>query len=126
MADETSGSGGGKADMTDIFEKMFALGVGVFALTKEKVEATVNELVERGRISQSEGKDLVADLTERGMKQKDDFTSFMRTEFRKMLDRADVATKADVERLEAEINALRAEVLGAAKPVTEDIAESEL
>jgi polyhydroxyalkanoate synthesis regulator phasin len=109
---------------TDMFEKMFLLGVGAFSLTREKVQETVDDLVERGRISQEQGRDVVSELGERGAKERDQFMDFIRDQIRRALERGDIATKRDIERLENEIALLRAEVLsGVAETATEAAAE---
>ncbi len=118
------------ADMGDIFEKMFLLGVGAFSLTKEKIQSTVDDLVERGRLSREQGRDVVSELGERGARERDQFMDFIRDTVRKALERTDVATKADVERLETEIAVLRAEMIsGATEEPTatdEDLTEGNL
>jgi polyhydroxyalkanoate synthesis regulator phasin len=101
---------------TDVFEKMFLLGVGFFSMTKDKVESTVNELVERGRLSQEEGKTLISDISSRGSEQRDTFVGFVHDEIAKAMDRANIARKSDIDRLEAEIAALRAELRGESAP----------
>lgn len=96
----------------DLLERMFLLGVGAFALTKEKVDDAVEDLVARGRISQEEGNDLMSEIGNRGTEQRDMVSRFMQEQFDKLLAGANIATKADVERLEADIAALRAELRG--------------
>jgi polyhydroxyalkanoate synthesis regulator phasin len=117
-------------DATDIFEKMFLLGVGAFSLTREKVQSAVDELVERGRLTREQGRDVVSEIGERGASQRDEFMSFIRDSVKKALDRTDIATKSDIERLESELAVLRAEVLsGAAEPAApsdEDLSEGNL
>jgi polyhydroxyalkanoate synthesis regulator phasin len=115
-------------DVMDIFEKAFLLGVGAFSLTKDKVDETVNDLVERGRISRDEGRTLVEEMGDRGEKERSAFTGFIRDEMRKAFERADLATKQDIARLEAEIAVLRAQVVTTASEViaSEDLTEGEL
>lgn len=109
---------------TDVFEKMFLLGVGAFSLTREKVQETVDDLVERGRISQEQGRDVVSELGDRGVRERDQFMDFIREQIRKALERGDIATKRDIERLDNEIALLRAEMLsGAASSAAETAAE---
>ncbi len=110
---------------TDVLEKMFLLGVGFFSMTKDKVESTVNDLVERGRLSQSEGKTLISDLSERGMEQRDSFTGFVRDEIAKAMDRTNIARKSDVDRLEGEIAALHAELHGEPAPAAGGVTTDE-
>src|SRR5512146_2290746 len=99
------------ADISDVFEKMFLLGVGAFSLTKEKVQGAVDDLVERGRLSREQGSDVVSELGERGEREREAFMTYVRDAVRSVLDRMEIATTADVERVETEISVLRAEVL---------------
>jgi polyhydroxyalkanoate synthesis regulator phasin len=108
---------------TDMFEKMFLLGVGAFSITKEKAQQAVDELVERGRLSQEQGHDVVTELGQRGEHERAQFMDFVHDTMKKALDRGDIATKQDVERLEAEIAALRAQVLGGTAAGTGDPTE---
>lgn len=110
---------------TDVLEKMFLLGVGFFSMTKDKVESTVNDLVERGRLSQEEGKTLISDLSSRGSEQRDSFVGFVHDEIAKAMDRVNVARKSDIDRLEAEITALRAEVRGESAPAPAEVSSDD-
>lgn len=125
MADENT-----TPEISDMFEKMFLLGVGAFALTKDKVQGTVDDLVERGRLTREQGKDVVSELADRGSEERQAFMRYIRDAVRSVLDKTDVATKGDIERLESEINILRAEMLGgaaeSAAAQAEDLSEGNL
>lgn len=118
------------ADISDVFEKMFLLGVGAFSLTKDKVQGAVDDLVERGRLSREQGKDVVSELGDRGVQEREAFMDYVQKAVRNVLDRMDIATKADITRLESEIAVLRSEVLSGAADVTgaeaEDVSEGNL
>jgi polyhydroxyalkanoate synthesis regulator phasin len=105
-----------KNDVTDVFERLFLLGVGAFSLTKEKVESVVNELVERGKLSQEEGRSLVTEIGERGMKEKDAITTYVSEAIRRVIDRSDLATKRDLAKLEAEVADLKKQLADAERP----------
>lgn len=91
----------------DMLEKMFMLGLGVLSLTKEKIDETVEELVERGKVTRSEGSKLAEQIAARGKQEKEALQGLMREEFKRALDASPLATKADIERLEAEIRRTR-------------------
>lgn len=93
--------------LLDIVEQVFLLGLGAASLTKEKVEKTVDGLIERGRIDREEGRRLAEELTERGAEEKRAMSRALRDEVHKALEAGEIATKSDVRRLEAEIAEIR-------------------
>ena len=95
--------------LMDLMEQAFLLGLGVASLTKEKVDNTVDELVARGRMSRDEAREVVEKARARGMREKSAIRETVKEEVREMLERADLATKDDIRRLEAAIVALGAE-----------------
>ena len=67
-ADETGGAGrqaGAGQSLRDVIERMFLLGVGAAALSKDRIQETVEDLVGRGHLSRDEGRDMVERLMER-------------------------------------------------------------
>jgi polyhydroxyalkanoate synthesis regulator phasin len=112
-----------KTESNDMLERMFLLGVGAFSLTKEKVDGVVDDLVSRGRISQEEGDDLIHEIGTKGAEQRDAVSGFMSEQFDKLLAAGKIASRADIERLEAQIAALRAELHGETVVVEEEFPE---
>ncbi len=49
----------------DLIERVFLLGVGAAALTKDRAQEVVEELVHRGHLSGEEGRDMVENLVAR-------------------------------------------------------------
>lgn len=110
--------------MSSIIERMVELGLGVLALTKDKVEALVDDLVKNRQISQERGHELVNRLLERGKEVREEIASLARKETAEILHRANLVPRSEVEALEARVAALEAH-LGLASPVAEAVAESE-
>ena len=50
--------------MEDLFRKFLYTGVGLVAMTAEKLQETVDELVGQGKVSKDEGKKIVNDFVE--------------------------------------------------------------
>jgi len=46
--------------MLDAIHKMFLAGVGLAAMTKDKIDEQVNELVEKGKLTENEGQEIKA------------------------------------------------------------------
>lgn len=83
-------------------KKVLLAGIGLTSMTLEKASAFVKELVEKGRLTVEEGKELQSELKRKS-----------EDEAKGLLDQLDVntktvqyATKEDVSRLEDKLNAL--------------------
>ena len=86
----------------DELKKVLLAGIGLTSMTLEKADAFVKELVEKGRLTVEEGKELQSELKRKG-----------EDEAKELLDQLDVkmktvqyATKEDVSRLEEKLDAL--------------------
>ncbi|KXT68481.1 phasin family protein [Streptococcus gallolyticus] len=86
----------------DELKKVLLAGIGLTSMTLEKADAFVKELVEKGRLTVEEGKELQSELKRKG-----------EDEAKELLDQLDVktkpvqyATKEDVSRLEDKLDAL--------------------
>ena len=89
--------------MFDLIKKTMLTGVGLAAMTREKVEELAKELIEKGKLSEKEGKELVDDMVKRSEKAKKDLDKKMENMVTKILKKMDVATKKDIARLEKKI-----------------------
>ncbi|WP_315459824.1 phasin-related domain-containing protein [uncultured Streptococcus sp.] len=86
----------------DELKKVLLAGIGLTSMALEKADAFVKELVEKGRLTVEEGKELQSELKRKG-----------EDEAKELLDQLDVktktvqyATKEDVSRLEDKLDAL--------------------
>lgn len=79
-------------------KKIFLAGVGLTSTSVEKAEKLINEMVEKGRVTVQEGKDLQSELkrkiTDKRPVQKDE------------LDNLDYASKEEVAALEVKLDEL--------------------
>lgn len=51
--------------MPGILEKSINIGLGLFLYSREKIEAVVDELVNKGEVARKDAKDLVNDLVKK-------------------------------------------------------------
>ena len=86
--------------MDQLLRKLFLSGLGLFALTQEKIEELVEEMAKKGEIAWSEKEDLLGELIKRGKEQKVEVERRIGEKVEEMLSRVNIASKDDIERLE--------------------------
>lgn len=96
----------------ELLKNFVYAGVGLAALTSDKVKETVEDLVEKGKISDTEGKKIIEDFFKSTESKKDDFESKMKSlgdnisskfDFLKKEDDEVNALKRRIEDLEAQL-----------------------
>ena len=92
--------------MDQLVRKLFLSGLGIFALTQEKIEELVEEMAKRGEIAWGEKEDLLGELIKRGKEQKVEIERKIGDKVEEILSRVNIASKDDIERLEKKIDAL--------------------
>ena len=103
--------------MIDLIKKAMFTGVGLVALTKEKIEEIGKEFIEKGKMSEAEGKKFVDELVERSDASKEAIRRQIDERIRLALEKMNVAKKTDVDELKAEIGELKAALTLAAEGV---------
>ena len=86
----------------ELLKNFVYAGVGLAALTSDKVKETVEDLVEKGKISDTEGKKIIEDFFKSTESKKDDFESKMKSLGDNISSKFDFLKKEDDE-----VNALR-------------------
>ena len=87
--------------MNDL-KKVLLAGIGLTAMTVDKADSFVKELVEKGRLTVEEGKELEQELRRQSKEEAQEFLN-------KLDDKkssVEYATKDDVKRLEEKLDAL--------------------
>ena len=92
--------------MFDFLKKTMLSGVGIASLTKEKIEHLSEELVERGKITRSEGERLISEFLKKSSEAKKKLNAHIEQVVKSTLKKMDIATKADIRKLERNIRAL--------------------
>lgn len=94
--------------MVEELKKVLLLGIGSAAYTYEKATKIVDEMVQKGRITIDEGKELSEEL-KRTVKEKMDNKEerpLTKDDMASLLKEMDLATKSDLEALKARIEVL--------------------
>ncbi len=92
--------------MLEFLKKTIWIGAGLAAMTAEKIEETVKEIVKRGDITEKEGRELIADLIEKSKKAKKDLGERVDSVVQETLQRLKIPTRKEVEALKARIEEL--------------------
>ena len=96
--------------MFDLIKKTILTGVGLAAMTKDKVEELAKELSEKGKLSEKEGKDLLNELLKKSGEAKKDLEKSIEGVLSKTLEKLNIATKKDIDELTAKIRDLEEKV----------------
>ncbi len=86
----------------DEFKKILLAGIGLTSMTVEKTETFLKDLVDKGRLTVAEGKELQTELKRQAESQAQESIK----EFQEKTKGVQYATKEDLERIEAKLDAL--------------------
>ena len=92
--------------MIDIIKKGMLAGLGAGIITKEAIESSLSELVEKGKLSADEAKDTAEKIAKQSKEQFESTRNELNTFFNEMLKKANVATQAELKKLEQRVTAL--------------------
>ena len=97
--------------MQETMRKMLLLGIGVAALTQEKIEEMVNEWVSKGDLSRDEGKSLVKEFLAKSHEQAGKLRESVQTEVSKRVPKPlQPATAQDLAELDKRLQNLERQV----------------
>ncbi|PID45189.1 MAG: hypothetical protein CR981_00705 [Proteobacteria bacterium] len=91
----------------ELAKKAMFTGIGMISLTKDAVEEVARGLVEKGKLSEQEGKKLVEELMEKSEESKSECKEQLDSMIQKAVAMMDIASKEDIERLRREVAELR-------------------
>ena len=90
----------------DIVKNAMLAGFGV----QEKAKEFVDDLVKKGELSDSQGAKLVKEWTEKADKSTEDISKSLSDVITKTLEKMNLPTKDDIEKLNKKLNSLSARV----------------
>ncbi len=96
--------------MRESVRKLGLIGAGLWAITEDKMNDLVKELVDKGDISKEEGKKAVQDMLEERKKQKLDLEKKISEKIQESISKTDIFTKKDMHELESRIETLEEEI----------------
>lgn len=96
--------------MKESVRKVGLIGAGLWAMTEEKINEMVKDLVDKGDISKEEGKKAVQEMIEESKKQTMDIEKKVSEKIQDAVSKKDMFTKKDMNELESRIKELEEEI----------------
>lgn len=96
--------------MIDLLKRTLLTGVGFALLTKEKAEEMAREIASQAKFSEQEGREFVDSLLSQSEKARNDFQTRVEETVQSTLKRLNLATRAEVDSLTAQIEELKAKL----------------
>jgi len=93
-------------NINEILHKALMAGLGV----PEKMKEIIDELVKKGELSESQGAKLVKEWSDKAGKTGDDISKNITDIINKTLEKMNIPTRDEVEKLERKVTALSARV----------------
>ncbi|MFH1673035.1 MAG: phasin family protein [Pseudomonadota bacterium] len=96
--------------MLDLIKKTLMAGVGMAAMTKDKIEELANDIAKKSKLSEKEGKKLINDFLKRSQTAKKDLESLIEKTVKKITKNLNIATREDMTKLTKRIKQLEDEI----------------
>ena len=93
--------------MKEMLKNVVYAGIGAAFLTKEKIEELKGDLIEKGKMSQEEGKQFVDDLLRKSEKAKDQLDLWINKRVEDRIQQLNLATKDEIAELQRKIEELQ-------------------
>jgi len=92
----------------DLIKKALLTGVGLAAMTEEKVEQLARDIAAKCKLSEKEGRDLTKDLLKKSEQARKDLSARIEKLTAQALRKLDMPSRADLEKLADRLEALEA------------------
>ena len=90
----------------DISRKVILASIGVIAVAQDELEDFVDRLIERGEIAEKDGRKLLNEMKEKRKKRSHEVEEELGKKVRETMERMNVPSRTDFEKLTANIAAL--------------------
>jgi polyhydroxyalkanoate synthesis regulator phasin len=109
--------------MIDIIKKTLLAGVGAAVVTKEKIEAALDEFVQKGKVTSTEAREMADKIADQGRREFDTISHDLNERIRELFTSSERKNQSRIEALEARVTALEqvASVAASAKVDKPDV-----
>lgn len=92
--------------MIDFIKKTLLAGVGATIVTKEKVEAALEDYIRQGKVTAADARIMADKIAEQGRKEFETMSAELATKLKQFAEKADLTHRARIEALEARVKKL--------------------
>ncbi len=96
--------------MLELMKKTVFAGIGMAAMTKDKIEEVSKECIAQGQLSEKEGEKFVAELLQRSEESREELKSQVEQAAESLIDKMGLVKADDLQSLRKEITLLREEI----------------
>ncbi len=93
-------------NLENLFKKAVYTGIGLLSVTKDKLEKTVEDLVNDDKLSASEGERIMKDFFKKTEEKKDEMEDGLKKSVDKVVKKFNFAKTTEIEELKNRIEAL--------------------
>lgn len=93
--------------MFELIKKAMLTGVGLAAMTKDKLDELAKELSEKGKLSEQEGKDLAKDLFKKAEEARNKLEVHVEELVEKAIKKTNLVTRDELSKLREEVDKLK-------------------
>ena len=95
------------SDLNELIRKTVLTGIGLATLTKEMIEGVVKEVVEKGKLSEKEGKEFIDELLKKAEDAREKVEGQIEKAVQATLKKMNLVTRDDLSKLEKQIKQLK-------------------
>ena len=92
--------------MLEALKKTIYAGIGATVVTAERIEAALQDLVEKGKLSAQEAKDTAEKISKESKREFEDAQASLKSLFEELLEKASVARKKDIDAIQKQLDTL--------------------
>ena len=92
--------------MFDLIKRTMLTGVGLAAMTRDKIEELAKELTEKGKLTEKEGKELIDDLLKKSKKAKKDLEKDIEKVVKNTMKKMNIASGEELSNLTKRVKKL--------------------
>jgi polyhydroxyalkanoate synthesis regulator phasin len=96
--------------MEDILKKLIYQGLGVLSVTRDRAEKLIADLVEKGKMTEEEGRKFYEELASEGKKTADDLGHGVKDFIREQIEKSGIPSREEFEALTLRVAELEAQL----------------